>query len=88
MLQSLSYHARNSHTDLNKIGWPSQQSGNKKIAERSKCVYVQSTQCNLGVPYPSHSVQICRSNKTIPNRQRTMLRLCLVKSNRTLDSYL
>jgi hypothetical protein len=61
----------NTHTNLNKIGWPSQQSGNKKIAERSKCVYVQSTQCNLGVTYPSHSVQICRSNKTILNRQRT-----------------
>jgi hypothetical protein len=23
-----------SHTDLNKVGWPSQQSENKKIAER------------------------------------------------------
>jgi hypothetical protein len=59
------------NTDLSKIGWPSQQSGNKKIAERSKGVYVQSTQCNLGVTYPSHSVQICRSNKTVLNRQRT-----------------
>jgi hypothetical protein len=31
------------HTDLNKIGWPSQQSRNKKIANQFKCVNVQST---------------------------------------------
>jgi hypothetical protein len=54
-----------SHTDHNK------QFGNKKIAERSKCVCMSNQLCNLGVTYPSHSVQICRSNKTILNRQRT-----------------
>jgi hypothetical protein len=27
--------------------------------------------CNLGVTYPDHSVQICRSNKTILTQQRT-----------------
>jgi hypothetical protein len=68
----LCYCRTHAHGPSNKTGWPSQESENMKIAERSKCVYHTSNQlCNLENSYPSHSVQICRSNKTIISWQRT-----------------
>jgi hypothetical protein len=62
----------NTHTDLNKnrLAKPTVQVQADRM-KRSKCVYVTNQLYDLGVAYPSHRVQICRSNKTILNRQRT-----------------